>query len=708
MAECLDGCERRHDYQIFAGTSTRLPKSNFVNFCDEMKRSRTGKESKLVASTPKKGGQRKRKRQKNLGGASPLSSSPLASREAMSRSTATIRKTGSTAVGKKSARKGKEPVDTNSSTSTGEWWSDEDEREGASSAPMPATTSASRWKMRRPKPVLTEATVGRFVSVETPPHSATHLHSFPMVNVNARFPSPPRSSVSVSRTEEEVGSVASPRVATTPRGRLAMAGKRADVASMSVSQKIDWNTLASESAAYKSRVAARYQATHPGFRSVSAGHRAGNPQYGYGMHGKVADKPKSREEILEEGVDLVFKGGGAKGNVFIGAIQALMDREIKFRRVIGTSAGSFQAIMLALNVPPQELHDLILSKMVSNTGQLQPAMEAVMLDLPRPEDDSEEERQSSYLMSFLKAIQPPLIPQWLDSILQTTVVNAAFNHSMAVRVGHSLLEEGGAIVGNAVVEYLNNVMKEKFEDLKDFDEPTLIQLFDQTESDLTVVASNLTSKERLILNHRTAPHCPAAWAVRMSMALPMAYRFVEWREEWGHYMGKDITGSRVVDGGVTDVFALDLLLDSDPLVVKAMGREDEYQYKEEERPMIGFLIDDDLEVPDAPPPPHAKSAAADAIANFGPVTYLSSMLDTGMDAGYMTIQTSFPDLVCHLPAKSYGTLEMNMSEERLTALMAGGQHATEHFLDHVWPLTRKDVPSDKSSDKSSEKSSEKK
>ena len=38
------------------------------------------------------------------------------------------------------------------------------------------------------------------------------------------------------------------------------------------------------------------------------------------------------------------------------------------------------------------------------------------------------------------------------------------------------------------------------------------------------------------LNHRTAPNCPVAWAVRMSMSIPFIWQAVVWEEAWGLYL----------------------------------------------------------------------------------------------------------------------------------------------------------------------------
>ena len=54
-------------------------------------------------------------------------------------------------------------------------------------------------------------------------------------------------------------------------------------------------------------------------------------------------------------VDGVFSGGGIKGFAYVGAIQALEERGIKFRRVAGTSAGAILATFVAAGFNAEEL-----------------------------------------------------------------------------------------------------------------------------------------------------------------------------------------------------------------------------------------------------------------------------------------------------------------------------------------------------------------
>ena len=57
-------------------------------------------------------------------------------------------------------------------------------------------------------------------------------------------------------------------------------------------------------------------------------------------------------------VDGVFSGGGIKGFAYVGAIQALEEKGIKFERVAGTSAGAILATFIAAGFNAQELEKI--------------------------------------------------------------------------------------------------------------------------------------------------------------------------------------------------------------------------------------------------------------------------------------------------------------------------------------------------------------
>ena len=53
--------------------------------------------------------------------------------------------------------------------------------------------------------------------------------------------------------------------------------------------------------------------------------------------------------------DLVFEGGGAKGAVFVGALQEFFAMGHSARRFIGTSAGAITATLMAAGYGPEEM-----------------------------------------------------------------------------------------------------------------------------------------------------------------------------------------------------------------------------------------------------------------------------------------------------------------------------------------------------------------
>ena len=130
---------------------------------------------------------------------------------------------------------------------------------------------------------------------------------------------------------------------------------------------------------------------------------------------------------------------------------------------------------------------------------------------------------------------------------------------------------------------------------------TLAEMFDLKGVDLSLVATDTTDVEMLVLNHRTAPGVPVEWAVRMSMSIPFVWREVVWRGEWGQYRNRgkmNAEGGRgnvIVDGGVLSNFPIRLVADDpadDEFVAEVMGAETDAAAAGN----LGLLIDENLAV----------------------------------------------------------------------------------------------------------------
>jgi predicted acylesterase/phospholipase RssA len=192
----------------------------------------------------------------------------------------------------------------------------------------------------------------------------------------------------------------------------------------------------------------------------------------------------------------------------------------------------------------------------------------------------------------------------------------------------------------------------------------------RTHRDLSLVASDTSGMEMLILNHRTAPDCPVEWAVRMSMSIPFVWREVVWKEEWGTYLGRPKAGHIVVDGGVLSNFPIRLIATRDPSIQQVMGDTDP-----EGAGNLGLLIDEKLPVPGA-----AKQAPPEPRNQLRTVQRISRLVDTMTGAQDNAQIRLHEQEICRLPALGYGTTEFDMDEPRLRMLIEGGNQAMARHL----------------------------
>jgi predicted acylesterase/phospholipase RssA len=233
------------------------------------------------------------------------------------------------------------------------------------------------------------------------------------------------------------------------------------------------------------------------------------------------------------------------------------------------------------------------------------------------------------------------------------------------------LELGGLYVGNAFLEWL----REKLDlNGRNLGHATLSEFYEHTGKDLNVVASNITDGGVIVLNHRTAPDCPVAWAVRMSMSIPFVWQEVRWQAAWGSYHGRDITNHAIVDGGLNSNFPIRLLISRSRDVIEVMGPHDGAF-------ALGMLIDETKPVANSNV--GLESAASPAVAeiqNLPIVRRVSNLVNTLTSANDKTVMDAYKDGVCRLPAKGYETTDFDMSDDRVAALIAAGEQTMDEFF----------------------------
>jgi predicted acylesterase/phospholipase RssA len=356
--------------------------------------------------------------------------------------------------------------------------------------------------------------------------------------------------------------------------------------------------------------------------------------------------------------DLVFEGGGAKGFGFIGALQALEQSNHTTGRLIGTSAGSVIATLLATGYTPDEMRELVREKVVI--------------------DGQERSRLSTFL-------DPPDVLRSGDSGIKDEELARALRH-FPVLESHllrriplyahllSFLDSGGWYAGECFKSWLKEKLDHKSQSKKiKYSECTLQQFYEDTQTDLSLVASDTSEGEMLVLNHRTAPKCPLIAAVRMSMSFPFIWQEVIWQQEWGTYRNRSKTTHIIADGGLLSNFPIHLLTrpHAQSYIEKIMGPDDAAT----DVGLMGLLLDHNRALDTANTlelPPHA---------NLGFLHRPMQLLNTALGAYDFDFIQDNDAFICRIPVQGYSVIDFDLTDFRLDALMSSGFNAMINHLE---------------------------
>ena len=350
--------------------------------------------------------------------------------------------------------------------------------------------------------------------------------------------------------------------------------------------------------------------------------------------------------------DLVFEGGGAKGAAFVGALDVFVAAGHKHRRLIGTSAGAITATLLGAGYTAAELLQATSETLPGTTDPIF----TTFMDAPKEDDFNAAQIANSQTMDLLEKGHIP-------GFAAKDMLGLAL-HVDLFREMFSFNECGGFYTGNAFLVWFRNKLQAKGLD----PDLTWTQFAAQTGSDVSVVTSDVTEQEMLVLNERTAPQIPVALSVRMSMSIPFVWREMIWDAAWGTYRGRNKTGNIFVDGGVLSNFPLELVVESNPEIIAIMGNTDPNGAG-----TLGLMLDETIAVPGAgnSQTPRPRLRTADRVTH---------LIDTMTGTSDAEIMRKYPNLICHLPVKGYGTTEFRMSQDRMNLLIDGGRKAMTAYL----------------------------
>lgn len=361
--------------------------------------------------------------------------------------------------------------------------------------------------------------------------------------------------------------------------------------------------------------------------------------------------------------DLVFEGGGAKGMVFAGALQAFEEAQHEQGRLMGTSAGSITAVLLAAGYMVADILPSLSEKLADGTPRFATFMGV-------PEIFSDELLDASLIKKALVAIDLPGIPESWEGKADAVIIRGLLK-SRIYRHIFSFEEAGGLYSADAFVEWL---IEKLDADGRAYSGMNLAQFHEATGRHFTVIAADITEGQMLVLNHNTAPDLPVVMAVRMSMSVPLLWQEVIWQASWGTYRGDDIAGNAIVDGGLVSNFPIELFLSKSPHVQALMGEPSE--------DVMGFLLDEKKEVPNAPPKPGIDIDESNIdLSQVASVRRIAGLANTMSQAHDKFVMRDYQSKVVRLPAQGYGTTEFDMTDERREALIKAGYDVTKTHLE---------------------------
>ena len=117
-----------------------------------------------------------------------------------------------------------------------------------------------------------------------------------------------------------------------------------------------------------------------------------------------------------------------------------------------------------------------------------------------------------------------------------------------------MLLNGELVYGQKLVQiiekYLDKYLEPLIPDPEKRKNITMAEFKEKLGINLIFTGSDLNDKELRILSAKATPQLPVKYACRISAGFPFFFPPIYWQEKWGKYLDEDITGNKLVDGGM--------------------------------------------------------------------------------------------------------------------------------------------------------------
>lgn len=108
-------------------------------------------------------------------------------------------------------------------------------------------------------------------------------------------------------------------------------------------------------------------------------------------------------------IDMVFEGGGAKGMVFVGALEELFrDGSHSTGRLLGASAGAITAVLLAAGYSASEMQAALVEKDADGRSVFD-----TFMGMPAP--FTSDQVRDSAVRRFLDEMNLPFVPDFVET-----------------------------------------------------------------------------------------------------------------------------------------------------------------------------------------------------------------------------------------------------------------------------------------------------